>query len=538
MKWDTPEKLKALLSELVSWDSQTLTKGEQEFSKKLYAKFQLLPYFQVNRDYLQTVEVEGGRQVVSALYRHPKAKKTVVLISHFDTVQIEEYGALMPLATLPVELTQAFKEAKGMLNEQAQKDLDTGDYLFGRGVMDMKMGLALHMQVLERAIEEQWNMNLLLITVPDEEVNSAGMRQAAKHIAEVSNHYNLDICLFLNSEPSFSQDPYDLQEYIYTGSIGKVMPAALFYGKETHVGEPLKGLSAPFMSAFLATEMEWNDAFVETVYGEQTPLPVALKLRDLKEQYSTQTPYRAVAMYNVFLMKRSAAEILDLFEQVTTRAMEKCQARYDEVCAKMNVHPIGQIRTIRYSELLNYAKEKLGDDEVEQLIEEIIAKADLDERDQSFFIADKLMIHCQELAPAVVVLFVPPFYPAVNSSDHPLAKKAIDFVLQASKPYEIPLQQVHYFNGISDLSYCQLSEDTGWQPYEINTPVWKRSYDIPFDHIATFNAPVLNVGPYGKDAHQISERLHMKSAFDEMPNLIVQLLRFVEKETANGIDET
>ncbi len=238
-------------------------------------------------------------------------------------------------------------------------------------------------------------------------------------------------------------------------------------------------------------------------------------------------------MYNVFIMKRSAAEILDLFEQVTIQAMEKCQARYDEVCEKMNINPLGKIRTIRYSELLNFATKKLGESTVEKLIEEVIARPNLDERDQSFFIADKLMIHCQELAPAVVVLFVPPFYPAVNSSEHPLAKKAIDLVLQASKPYEIPLQQVHYFNGISDLSYCQLSEDNGWQAYEENTPVWKRTYDIPFDHISKFNAPVLNVGPYGKDAHQISERLHMKSAFYEMPDLIYQLLRFVDKETAN-----
>ncbi|RUL51090.1 MULTISPECIES: M20/M25/M40 family metallo-hydrolase [Lysinibacillus] len=532
MKWDTPEKLKTLLYELVSWESQTLTKGEQEFSKKLIAKLQLLPYFNKNRDYLQTVAVEGEREVVSALYKHPKAKKTVVLISHFDTVQIEEYGALMPLATLPEELTQAFHEAKGMLNEQAQQDLQTGDYLFGRGVMDMKMGLALHMQVLERAIEEAWSMNLLLVTVPDEEVSSAGMLVAVKHITEVVQNYDLELCLFLNSEPSFSQGPYDTQEYIYSGSIGKVMPAALFYGKETHVGEPLKGISAPFMSAYLEIEMEWNDAFCETVYGETTPLPVALKLQDLKTQYSTQTPYRAVAMYNVFLMKRSASEIFDMFEEVTKNAMVKCQARYDEVCAKMNVNPIGQIRTIRYSELLDYATNKLGKPFVEELIQEVLAVPNLDERDQSFTIADKLLIQCQELAPAVVILFVPPYYPAVNSSDHPLVKKAIDLVLNASKPYEIPLQQVHYFNGICDLSYCQLMDDKGWQAYEGNTPVWNRTYNIPFEHIAKFSAPVLNVGPYGKDAHQISERLHVKSAFYEMPDLIYQLLRFIDKETS------
>ncbi|MCP1145473.1 M20/M25/M40 family metallo-hydrolase [Lysinibacillus endophyticus] len=530
MKWDTPEKLKSLLYELVRWESQTLTKGEQEFTQKLFAKFQLLPYFNTNQHFLQTVDVEGGRQVLSALYKHPNAKKTVVLISHFDTVQIEEYGALMPLATEPEMITQAFHEAKWMLNEQAQKDLESGDYLFGRGVMDMKMGLALHMQALERAIEEEWALNLLLVTVPDEEVSSAGMRVAVKHIAEVTENYNLEISLFLNSEPSFSQGPYDTNEYLYTGSIGKVMPAALFYGKETHVGEPLKGISAPFMSAYLEIEMEWNDTFCETVYGETTPLPVALKLQDLKDQYSTQTPYRAVAMYNVFLMKRSAAEIFDMFEEVTKKAMQKCQARYDEVCANMKISPIGKIRTIRYSELLDYATNKLGKPHIEQLIHEVLALPNLDERDQSFAIADRLMIQCQELAPAVVVLFAPPFYPAVNSSDHPLVKKAIDVVLKASEQYNIPLQQVHYFNGICDLSYCQLMDDNGWIAYEENTPVWNRTYDIPFEQIAKFNAPVMNLGPYGKDAHQVSERLRINSGFYEMPDLINQLLRFVENQ--------
>jgi arginine utilization protein RocB len=30
------------------------------------------------------------------------------------------------------------------------------------------------------------------------------------------------------------------------------------------------------------------------------------------------------------------------------------------------------------------------------------------------------MLQCQELAPAIVLLFVPPYYPAVNSSDDEL----------------------------------------------------------------------------------------------------------------------
>ena len=132
-------------------------------------------------------------------------------------------------------------------------DLETGNYLFGRGTMDMKMGLALHMQLIEKASVEKWPINLLLTTVPDEEVNSAGMRAAVTELVRIREEQGLTYKLFLNSEPSFSQNPTDIEEYVYSGTIGKIMPAALFYGKETHVGEPIKGMTANYIASYLDT---------------------------------------------------------------------------------------------------------------------------------------------------------------------------------------------------------------------------------------------------------------------------------------------
>ena len=43
--WNTPEKLRALLCELVSWDSRTLTEGERTFAPKLEAKLKRIAYF-------------------------------------------------------------------------------------------------------------------------------------------------------------------------------------------------------------------------------------------------------------------------------------------------------------------------------------------------------------------------------------------------------------------------------------------------------------------------------------------------------------
>ena len=79
------------------------------------------------------------------------------------------------------------------------------------------------------------------------------------------------------------------------------------------------------------------------------------------------------------------------------------------------------------------------------------------------------------------------------------------------------------------MSYCQFQAVKDWKTYEKNSPVWGETYDIPFEEMSKFSAPVLNVGPFGKDAHQISERLHVKSAFEEMPVLLYELLKYVSK---------
>ena len=69
------------------------------------------------------------------------------------------------------------------------------------------------------------------------------MRAAVTKLLELKEKYNLIYKLFLNGEPVFTQEPGDGSFYVYSGSIGKIMPSALFYGKETHVGEPLSGIT-------------------------------------------------------------------------------------------------------------------------------------------------------------------------------------------------------------------------------------------------------------------------------------------------------
>ena len=528
LKWGNPSALRSLLCELVSWDSRTLTEGERTFALKVVEKLKALDYFQVHPSHLDLHDAGLGRKLVTALYKHPQATETVVLISHFDTVWTEEYGVLESLACHPEELTKKLMEPafKKDLPEDARVDLETGKYLFGRGTMDMKMGLALHMQLIEKASVENWPINLILTTVPDEEVNSAGMRAAVTELVRLRDEHDLTYKLYFNSEPSFSQNPADIKEYVYSGTVGKIMPAALFYGKETHVGEPMKGMTANYIASFLTQRMEWNELFRETDLGESTPLPVSLQQKDLKLQYSTQTPYRAVALYNVFLLKRNATEVMDLFEQVATEAMAACNEHYRAICDREQVKGVGDVKVLRYEQLLAHAIQKLGHAEVERWKQEALQNDAWDDREKSLRIVDNLMIQCQELAPATVLLYAPPYYPAINSSGDPLVQESIELMKEVAKTFDNTVEQVHYFNGICDLSYVNYEDDAnGWIAFENNTPVWGATYSIPFEEMAQLKAPVLNVGPFGKDAHQRTERLHVDSAFVEMPVMLEILMK-------------
>ena len=531
LRWGNPQQLRSLLGEIVSWKSMTLSEGERQFPAKLHAKLQNLEYFQQFPDYLSTHEADLRRKFLTALYKHPDAKETICLISHFDTVNTEEYGILEPLATQPEELTKVLLERQETFQEEVREDLVSGDFLFGRGTMDMKMGLVMHMSLIEKASVEKWPINLLLLTVPDEEVSSSGMRYAVPVLLDFQKKYQFTYKLFLNSEPTFRQEPTDTSHYVYTGSIGKILAASLFYGKETHAGEPLSGMTSPYISSFMTREMEWNDLFQETVLGETTPLPITLQQTDLRLHYSTQTPYRSSALYNIFLMKRSASEVLDIFEKVAQTAAEKCNYEYEKICNKHQVKSIGKVKVIRYKDLLTYATDKLGVEYVNEVKADIDYNDTWDARQKSLRITDKLMIQCQELAPAIIVLLAPPYYPPVNSSGNELVENCTSFIKNvARKKFNLGIKRIHYFNGICDLSYLNYSGMAeGWNAFEENTPVWGDGYTLPFQEMQQLNAPVLNVGPFGHDAHKRTERLNIKNAFEEFPVIMEDLIHMISK---------
>lgn len=59
-------------------------------------------------------------------------------------------------------------------------------------------------------------------------------------------------------------------------------------------------------------------------------------------------------------MKRTATEIMDLFEQVANEAAMKCNESYKELCLREQIEGVGEVQVLRYENLLSYAEGKFG----------------------------------------------------------------------------------------------------------------------------------------------------------------------------------
>ncbi|MDT3995575.1 arginine utilization protein RocB, partial [Mammaliicoccus fleurettii] len=177
-------------------------------------------------------------------------------------------------------------------------------------------------------------------------------------------------------------------------------------------------------------------------------------------------------------------------------------------------------------ELKVLAIKEFGEAHIKYVIKEVIEQIH-DERAQSIEITDRFMHMLKGLGPSVITFFAPPYYPAAHSSEDPFIDEIVETVsdLSLSKFNRVSKRQ-YFFNGISDLSYAKYRlDDLGFQSYINQTPVFNESYFIPFNDIKEISAPVINIGPIGKDAHQVTERINMKSAFEEIPSIIEQVIK-------------
>ncbi|EIT87130.1 hypothetical protein A374_02714 [Fictibacillus macauensis ZFHKF-1] len=516
-RWQHKEGLTGLLKQLVQIPSITNYSAEITLAEFLYDNVQDLPYFQQHKEHASLHDTGDGRKIFTALVQQDPSKETIVLLSHFDVVGVDDFGELQHLAFSPDELTHHFYNSEA-IPSPIKEELNE-EWLFGRGIMDMKAGVALHLSMIEKACSGNFPGNILMLSVPDEEVNSKGMIAAVGVLNMLQERHQLRYKACLNGEPAFTRYPGDPHHYMYTGSVGKVLPGFLCYGQETHVGEPFLGLNGNLMASMLTTAMELNVSFCEQFDDEVIPPPTNLLQKDLKDHYSVQIPHAAATLFNLLLLERPLHEVTQQLLQIAEQTASDLEQLYRQRArAYQALQPcsipdftisVYTVHELYEHALTLYSKEFLAQRQ-EQLQQRYHSS---DDRELTIQIVYDLASLCKQQAPMIVLFYAPPFYPAICSSHDQLITKTTAAVRDYAKnQLALSLQTQHYFAGLSDLSYVGLQyELEELTPLLTNMPLFTTRYQLPLEEMKQLTMPVMNVGPLGRDAHKWTERLNVSS---------------------------
>lgn len=141
------EQVEWLTRDLVSVKSVNGTEGEVQIAERLETIIRSFPYFKQHPDQVWTIALNHdalGRKNVFALLKSDVATtKTIIYHGHIDTVGIDDFGPLEHQALDPDALRDYF--ASYEKDQDVRNDAQSGDWLFGRGALDMKSGDAVHL---------------------------------------------------------------------------------------------------------------------------------------------------------------------------------------------------------------------------------------------------------------------------------------------------------------------------------------------------------------------------------------------------------
>jgi arginine utilization protein RocB len=541
------KQVEELSKRLVSIESVVNGPGEVKIAQYIYEHIRAIPYFQKHPEQVvmpRTVEDSLERYNVLAFVKGTKSQsnRTVVLMGHLDTVGIDDYQVLKPLACDADRIREAFSK-EVHLPASVRRAINNEDWLFGRGMLDMKSGVAGHLYLLEYFSEhpEELEGNLVVLVECDEEDGSKGILSSLKTLRAWKENDGFDYIAAVNADFVAPRHEGDENRYIYAGTVGKLLPAFFVAGAETHVGSAFEGLDPNFIVAELTRQISYNPKLCDTALGETPSPPVSLKQTDLKPTYTVQTALAAYAYYNFFVHSWSPEKVLHLLkaeaEAAFGRALDLYRERYKRFC-ETSGEPFRDIswqpRVITYEELHQRLTEEHGDAYVSHMksfYQSLMDDRSLDVRMFAARIVEEAWTWMTDRAPAIVVFYSSLYSPRIEVSgknDREAALlQALEEAVQMIQPhYGHPIVTRKFFPYISDMSFVALSDnEEEIQAVIRNNPAWGAKHFVEFEDIRSLNIPVINIGPYGVDAHKKYERMEGTFSLEMVPNLTYQVVR-------------
>ena len=548
------EEVLGLTKQLVNIESIVNTDGEKAIAHSLFSLISSFPYFVENPSQVkmeQTINDTNERYNVLAFVKGTKgnSNRTIILMGHMDTVGIDDFNQLKDLACSPDELMEALKFEE--LPRSASEHLQSGKWLFGRGILDMKSGVASHLYLLKYYSQhpEELDGNIVFLAECDEEDGSHGVLSALKVFQAWKEEHGFDYAAAINADFVSPRYEGDTNRYIYKGTVGKLLPSFFITGAETHVGSCFEGLDPNFIAAELTKQIDYNPDLCNEANGETTVPPVSLKQTDLKPSYTVQTALSAYVYYNFFIHSWTPKDVLvKLKEQAYIafdHALETFDERYKKYCERSG-EPYRtlpwQSKVYTYEEMEQMLIAENGDAYVKHMDAfkvSLMQDLDLDTRMFAARVVEEAWKWMADKSPAIILFYSSLYSPRIELTGKTDKEQALIHALeqaveQVQPEYPHPIVTRNFFPYISDMSFVALSDDEeGIRAVSDNNPGWGTKHYVEYNDIRKLNVPVINIGPYGIDAHKKLERMEMAYSLDIVPNITNLVIQKLLNEKAN-----
>jgi arginine utilization protein RocB len=475
------------------------------------------------------------RSVVWGLIKG-QGDQTVILMHHHDVVDAFDYGSLAKWAYDPPKLQAALADME--LTPEARADLEGDGWIFGRGTGDMKAGAAIQCTLLEEYSEKPgFKGNILLLSVPDEENLSEGMRASLGLLTDLRTAFNLDYKLMINSEPHAREQ--GKTGTFHVGSAGKLLAVIYVRGKKSHIGHIYQGLNPVLLLSEIVLQTELNTDYCDVVRGEVSPPPSWSYMRDNKEVYDASIPASAGGYLSLISLNKTPRDLIRQLKTTCEYAVglvidkiRQSHTAYSRNLGRQEPEPAWRVNINTFSEIYQQALNDAGprfkkdyDDGLETILSDIRQQR-LNSPVATLKIVEMTLSHVSDLSPTVVIALSPPFYPSINNHEFQRLPDGVDRLTDyligiAQNRWQEAYQKKNYMMGITDLSYAALQNSEDIVPFiGPNMPLWQKTYDIPFAGMAALSVPVINIGPWGKDLHKFTERVYKLDLCERTPALL------------------
>ncbi len=529
-------RVRALTEQLTSFESITETAGERDFAAFLADLLRDLPYFKTHPDHLCIMPTRHDAHMRCNVFAYvgpavagESNTPTILLTGHFDVVSSANYGPLQSIACQPdvllprlIDTLQA--DSRGAADAQALDDLRSGDFMPGRGALDMKAGLAAGIAVLERhAVNPARQHGLMLVFTPDEENYSNGMRSAVQQLPALCAAWGASAILAINLDAAVNSGDGTDGRAIFMGSVSKLLPFAFFVGRPSHVGAPFDGFPASLLMAEFVREVEANPRYGDALptHGELPPVPLVLRARELKGYYDVTTPADAFVALNRLSYSATPAEVMEGMRSAAAIAIQAARSGLlaraglvQDQDAQMTQIGNGPASIITFEALCARCPPEV----LARIQRELAALPGLDVLEITRATVSGILQTSPIEGPACIIGLAPIYYPLASVADPVLWARAQVVTASIMRDLQVDVVTRPFFTGISDMSFIGAQADAdAVRVAAANAPAWQSRWPLSTDGL---RVPAINIGPWGRDYHQRGERVHMPYSFGVVPELI------------------